>query len=114
MTNDTMDNRSDIERVVMRRIRIIRALRMILSFDALVALVFVVALWGIGREVWVARVLENAPRDAAALPKFYLDAFEHTRPVVQALALLTLVSLIYLARETARAISSVLIRQQRA
>ena len=114
MTNNSMNDQSPIERVVMRRVRRIRALRPIVSSGALAALVFTGALWGIGREVWVARVLENAPRDAAALPKFYLDAFEHTRPVVQALALLTLVSLIYLARETAHAISSVLIRQQRA
>ena len=104
MTNNMMSNRSNIERVVMRRVQVIRALRPILSFDALVALVLVIALWGIGREVWVARVLENAPRDAAALPQFYLAAFEHTRLVVQALALLTLASLVYLARETAHLI----------
>ncbi len=105
MTNNSMNDQSPIERVVMRRVRRIRALRPIVSSGALAALVFTGALWGIGREVWVARVLENAPHNVDMLPQFYLAAFDHTRLIVQALTLLTLASLIYLARETARGLS---------
>ena len=96
------NDRSYVEQVVMRRVRIIRILRLVLSFDVLAMLALVAALWGIGREVWVARVFENAPKDLPALPRFYVAAFEHTRLIVQALSLITLVSLIYLARESAR------------
>ncbi len=107
MTNNIMNDQSPIERVVMRRVYRIRALRPIISSGALAVFVFVVALWGIGREVWVARVFENAPRNTVLLPQFYLAAFDHTRLIVQALTLLTLASLIYLARETARGLSVV-------
>lgn len=104
-----MNNQSPIESIVMRRIRVIRTLRPIVSLGALAALVLVLALWGIGREVWVARVLENAPTDLTHLPNFYFAAFTHTRIVVQALSILTLASIIYLAHETARTLSSLLI-----
>lgn len=107
MTNNTMNNQSRIEHIVMRRVRRIRALRPLISSGALASAVFVVALWGIGREVWVARVLQNAPRNATMLPQFYLAAFDHTRFVVQLLTLLTLASLVYLARETARGLALV-------
>ncbi len=100
-----MNSQSPIERTVMRRVRRIRALRPIISSGGLAAFVFVLALWGIGKEVWVARVLQNAPHNTVLLPQFYLAAFDHTRLVVQALTLLTLASLIYLARETARGLS---------
>jgi hypothetical protein len=97
-----MNNQSNIERVVMRRVHIIRVLRLIVSNGALAALVCTIALWGIGREVWVARVFQNAPSNLANLPNFYLAAFGHTHLIVQALTLLTLASLVYLAREIAR------------
>ena len=105
MTNNSMNDQSPIERVVMRRVRRIRALRPIVSSGALAVLVCTGALWGIGREVWVARVLQNAPHNVTMLPQFYIAAFDHTRLIVQALTLLTLASLIYLARETARGLS---------
>lgn len=92
-------NPSDIERIVMRRVRLIRILALILSTGVLAALTVCAALWGIGKEVWVARVLENAPSDPSDLPRFYLAAFLHARLVVQALSLLTLASLALLARE---------------
>ncbi|MDE2173107.1 MAG: hypothetical protein KGJ31_00685 [Patescibacteria group bacterium] len=107
-----MNKQSNIERTVMRRVKSIRVLQPLLSGNTLAAFVFVAALWGIGREVWVARVFANAPHDLKALPQFYLAAFDHTRLVVQALTLLTLASLITLARETARTVSSVLVRQR--
>jgi hypothetical protein len=109
MMNNTMDNQSTIEQTVMRRVRIIRILRPIVSMGTLAVLVFVLALWGIGREVWVARVLQNAPTNITGLFNFSVAAFIHTRFVVQVLALLSLAALITLARETARTLSSIFI-----
>lgn len=102
-----MNNISNIERIVMRRVHRIHFLRF---FSPLVvgSLVLVAALLGIGRAVWVARVFENAPRDLANLPQFYLAAFSQTELIVQLLTTLSLISLIYLARATARALSSLL------
>ncbi|MDD2657096.1 MAG: hypothetical protein PHD04_00320 [Candidatus Pacebacteria bacterium] len=95
---------SDIERIVMRRVQLIRVLRLIISTVVLAALTAIAALWGIGREVWVARVLENAPPNLDDLLNFYIAAFTNTNLAVQVLTLLTLASLIYLAFEIARLI----------
>jgi hypothetical protein len=100
-----MNNQTSIEKNVMRRVRLIRALRPVTSYAALSALVLLLALWGIGREVWVARVFANGPQDLIGHSLYLFYAFEHTRLLVQALSVLTLGSLIYLARETARLIS---------
>jgi hypothetical protein len=89
----------------MRRVRLIRVLRLVISTVVLAVLTFVAALWGIGREVWVARVFENAPRDFASLPNFYIAAFLHTHFIVQVLTVLTLGSFLYLIVELARLIS---------
>ena len=64
------------------------------------------ALYGLGREVWVARVFANGPQGFVGHALYLVYALEHTRFVVQALALLCIGSVIYLARETARALSS--------
>ncbi len=97
-----MDNQSAIERTVMRRVHLIRILQLVISTIVLVVLAFTAALWGIGREVWVARVFENAPTGFGPLLTFYLAAFLHTRLIVQALIVLTLLSLLFLVRETVR------------
>lgn len=97
---------TNIERAVMRRVHLIRLFGLIISTGALAVLTLVLSLWGIGREVWVARVFENAPTDFVHIMNFFIVAFGHTRFVVQVLAVLSFASLIYLARQTARAISS--------
>jgi hypothetical protein len=103
MTNNIMtDTHTDIERIVMRRVHFIRILKLTISTIVLAALASIAALWGIGREVWVARVFQNAPVEPGHLFEFYLAAFIHTRLIVQALIALTLISLGFLARETAR------------
>lgn len=102
-----MNNQSPIERAVMRRIRLIRILGLVISTGVLAILTLVLALWGIGKEVWVERVFQNASADIMNLPNFFISAFGNTRLVVQILAILTFASFIYLARATARAISSV-------
>ncbi len=104
-----MNNPSNIERIVMRRVHSIRALRPFVSLEALASLALVLSLWGIGREVWVAQVFQNTPVNLMYLPNFYLAAFSNTHIAVQTLSAFMLVSIVYLARETARRISSILI-----
>lgn len=109
MMNNTMnESRTDIELIVMRRVHLIRILKLIISTIVLATLTAVAALWGIGREIWVARVFENAPLNLDDLPRFYFAAFTHTNLIVQALTLLTLASLLYLAFETARLVIDIL------
>jgi len=105
--NTELGERTDIsntERVVMQRVRLLRILGLIISTGTLAALTFVAALWGVGKEVWVARVFENMPdsNDIIALASFWLAAFIHTRILVQALIICTLISFVYLVRETIR------------
>jgi hypothetical protein len=99
---------SDIQKVVMRRVRIIRASRIVLSLETGALALAGLALYGIGREVWVARVFENAPSitDFTAFSHFWAIAFLDTRLPVQLLSLVVLISLIYLARETARLLTA--------
>lgn len=101
-----MNNPSDMERVVMRRVRLIRILGLVISTMVLAGLTLTATLWGIGREVWVARVFQNAPTDVLQLPNFFIAAFMHTRFVVQALSVLTFISLAFLVRETVRLLES--------
>ena len=103
-----MNEQSNIERAVMRRIHIIRILGLVISTGMLAILTLVLALWGIGKEVWVERVFQNAPKDLINLPNFLISAFGNTRLVVQILAILTFASFVYLARATVRALSSIL------
>lgn len=105
--NNVMNEQSNIERAVMRRVHLIRILGLIISTITFAVITLVLALWGIGKEVWVARVFQNAPADITNLPNFFISAFGNTRFIVQILALLTFASFIYLARATIRAISSV-------
>ena len=100
-----MDNHSDIERVVMRRVHLIRILQLVISTAVFAGLAFIAALWGIGREVWVARVFENGPQDFSGHLAYLLYAFMHTRLIVQALIVLTLISLGFLVREIVRLVA---------
>lgn len=100
-------NQTKIEQNVMRRVRRVYYLRPVVSGSTLSVLIALFSLYGIGREVWVARVFENAPSDFFAIVRFLAYAFQHTDLVVQILALLTLISVAYLARETAKRVVSV-------
>lgn len=99
-----MIEQSDIERVVMRRVHLLRILGLIISTGALAALTFVATLWGVGREVWVARVFQNMPpaSDLMSFARFWFATFVNTRLIVQVLTLFTLASFIYLIREIVR------------
>lgn len=97
-----MNEQSPIERAVMRRIHLIRILGLVISTVTLAVLTLILALWGIGKEVWVARIFQNAPTDFVNFPSFFISAFGKTRIIVQILALLTFASFVYLARKTVR------------
>lgn len=99
---ESMIDQTNIERVVMRRVRIIRILALIISTAVLAGITFVVALWGIGKEVWVAHVFQNGPQDYFGRTGYLWYAFLHTRFIVQVLILLTLGCLLFLIRETVR------------
>ena len=103
-----MESQSNIERVVMRRVYRIHRLRMLISGGTLSMVAIATALYCIGKEVWVARVLENAPKELTHVPQFYFAAFQNTEFLVQVLTLLAFVSVVYLAREMARLLTSTL------
>lgn len=99
---DFLHMETNVERVVMRRVRLIRILALVISTAALATLTFAAALWGIGREVWVARVFQNGPQDFFGHTEYLWYAFVHTRLIVQVLTLLTLACLFFLVREVVR------------
>ena len=103
MTNFEQTN---IEKTVMRRVRRISLLRIVISGGVFALSLALLALYGIGREVWVAMVFRNGPQDFFGHAAYLLYAFEHTRFVVQALSLVCLASIVYLARETARLLAN--------
>ncbi|MCX6786824.1 MAG: hypothetical protein NTU85_03385 [Candidatus Kaiserbacteria bacterium] len=109
MTYNIMNNfeQSNIEKNVMRRVHLLRILGLIISTGMLAALTFVVALWGVGKEVWVERVFSNGPQDFIGHLNYLLYAFGHTRLIVQVLSLLSVASFVFLIRECVRTFSSI-------
>ena len=97
-----MNDQSTIERVVMRRVRFIRILALVISTVTLAVLTVIAALWGIGKEVWVAKVFENGPQGFFGRVDYLWYAFLHTRLIVQALSLLTATSFLFLLSEAVR------------
>lgn len=85
------NQQSNTHAVVMRRVRTIHRLRPLFSSATVAGLLFVVSLYAVGREVWVARVFQNMPhiQDVAAVIQFFLSAFLSTSHVVQLTLLLT-------------------------
>jgi len=101
---------SRIEKIVMRRVRTVRVLRLVFSGATASCLLLLLALWGVGREVWVAKVFANGPADFFGKSGYLWYAFSHTRLIVQALTFLTLASAAYLARAFVYTLSSTLSR----
>lgn len=99
---------SRIKQVVLRRARFIRAVRPFVSGTALATVLSVGSLYALGREVWVARVLENMPSPAnfAAMLRFFEVAFLNTSFAVQVLSLVLVFGMLWVARDTARNIHS--------
>lgn len=102
-------NQSRIHMNVMRRVHIIHALRPLMTTTALSTFAFLLALWGIAREVWVAQVVENMPSlaDGAALLQFILAAFMHTEFLVQALVVIALMAIVWLVADGLRSLRQV-------
>ncbi len=98
-----MTHSSSISDTVMRRVYRVHALRRGAAVIG-AASVFMLALWGVGREVWVAKVFENMPSvaDVPAVALFFLRAFQDTDIVVQTLVIVALAALIWFARAFAR------------
>ena len=110
---NTVSN-SRLKAVVMTRVHAIRVLQMLLTTTTLSIAAFVLSLWGIGREVWVARVLQDEPTITLAhftlgnvfnLVQFYLSAFVDTRFVVQVLTLAALVAFLWSIYSLARMVA---------
>ncbi len=99
---------STISNTVMRRVRIIHTLRPLLSGTALGSSLVLLAAWGIGREVWVAHVIQNMPAltDVTALEHFMVAAFVNTRFVVQLLTLGAAAALVYTATDFVRSLQA--------
>jgi hypothetical protein len=86
MTNSTTNT---TQATIMRRVHTIHVLRSYTTTAIASFFVFAVALWGIGREVWVSRVFQNMPAltNLGAVTRFYIMAFLDTRHIVQFLVL---------------------------
>lgn len=98
---------STISPTVMRRVRTIHLFRTY-GAPALALGSFLLALWGVGRQVWVAKVFENMPSvaDVPAVVGFYARAFVATDFLVQLLLLVSLAAFVWVAREAAHALST--------
>jgi hypothetical protein len=94
---------------IMRRVRIIHILQSSVTTTVLSIGIFVLALWGVGREVWVSRVFQNMPSltNYSAVLHFYLAAFLDTRFIVQVLSILTLGAFVWLAYNVSRTVQEI-------
>lgn len=99
-----MTHQSLLSQTVQRRIHIIRIVRPILSVQVASALLFVVAVMGVGREVWMEQVLLNMPpiQDIPATARFFFYAFTHTELAVQGLLVVAASTLVWFAHACAR------------
>lgn len=93
---------SKIHTNVMRRVHTVHALRPLTTTTALSTLALLLSLWGIGKQVWVAQVVNNMPSDGVAVARFMLAAFTHTEFVVQALVVLAFAAALWLVIDAAK------------
>lgn len=84
----------NIEKNVMRRVRIIRFCRPMVSTQVLSLTAVLLALWGIGREVFVAQVFANMTSLSGlhAFMTFGVTAVLHTSVLVQVLLAVSVVA----------------------
>lgn len=101
-----------ISHIVIQRVRTIHAIRPLLGRGALALVIFVAALYGIGQEVFVAKVIENMPSvsDMGALARFVTAAFLNTAFLVQALVIASLLSVGLLIRDSIRFVAAMPVR----
>lgn len=103
-------NPSRTKQIVVRRARFIRMLRMATSGTVVGSMLVFVSLVAIGREVWVARVIENMPSPANmfALLRFFEAAFMNTTGVVQVLSVMLVVGMCWALYDTLRQVQGTL------
>jgi len=101
------ENNSNIKKNVMRRVYIIRTLKLIVSEKTFAMFVIIFSFWGVGREVWVAKVFANGPHDFWGHFQYLAYAFAHTHFLVQMLVVLAVSATAYLARAFAHYIQNV-------
>jgi hypothetical protein len=79
----------------MRRVHGVYLLRKLLTTSMLSIVALVLAVWGVGREVWVAHVLHNmpSPLDIPGVVAFFTSAFYDTRSIVQMLIIVAIVAI---------------------
>ena len=89
---------------IMHRIWIISHLRKLTSVTAMKAYAGVLALFAIGKQVFVARVLQNSPGLTHPLDSFsfFTFAFAHTQLIVQTLCMTVLVASVWFLYDTVR------------
>lgn len=106
--------KSKIKENVMRRVQMIRTFRPLVSDLSAAIVLFLLALYGIGNEVWVAQVVANMPPllDIAAVTRFVVAAFANTELIVQVCAVLALLAAVWTARGVARSLAELI--QQKA
>jgi len=94
---------SNLKHTVMLRVKAIRLMRPFVSDSAAALVLFLIALYQIGKEVWVAQVIANMPSvfDVSALAQFFVAAFMNTEFVVQVLAILAAGAAVWVARALA-------------
>jgi hypothetical protein len=91
----------------MQRVRFIHTLRTLVAGPFAALLLLAISLWGIGREVWVARVFQNMPStsDVGAFFRFFESAFIHTDIVVQVLCVAAVIALCWMVRDIVHGIA---------
>lgn len=84
----------------MRRVHALWVLGLVFSNTSSAIFVSAVSLYLIGREVFVAKVIENmlSMTDAAALLRFFVSALTQTEFTVQALCLTLALTLVWFVR----------------
>ncbi len=89
-----------IKQNVMRRVHAVHTMRLI-GRMGLSLVVFSGSLYAIGREVWVAKIFHNMPAlaDFGAVLSFFLSAFRETHLVVQLTILVSVLAMVWLAKE---------------
>lgn len=97
---------SNIKKNVMRRVRIIKAVKPFMSMTAASFAILLVSLYEIGRFVFVAQVYRNMPavQDIAALLSFFVAAFLNTEFIVQIFTILAIVALAFVANSLGRGV----------
>lgn len=97
---------NSIKTQVMGAVAVIHAVRAVLSLTALKIYAIVLSVWGIGRLVWVSKVVENfftvQKAGISASANYFLAAFQHTHFGVQVMLLIAACALVSLLVDAVR------------